>query len=572
MPFNKLRLNHRYRFANQPQSSKSNQAAIGPETPRIWNLAGTLIQRLGLLLLLLLVCLAVGGRRAHADDDETVQDLKARVEAMEAQNQRMFRLLESRHLLDELDANPGGLPGFPSLDDDEPGVRAWLAADKSEKPVSDPGKEPDWYEVGSDTKMSASWKNGLEIESKNHDFRVHIGGRTHLDFGWYHPDESVQNSLPVTNKFRDGVDFRRARFRIDGVMYETMEWAAEFDFVNSAGAGVGGTAINLVAPTDLWWQWNQIPVMQHFRVGNVKEPFGFEHLTSSRFLNFMERSFLQDAFYGGFNNGFTPGAYFFGTMEEERMTYAIGVFSPTTNIFAANTGPAEFSVTGRLTALPYYEDDGRSLLHLGVSGRHWSLDEHQARFRTRASVRSGPGAQWPIIGDTGLINAGTDQIINAEVVSVLGSFTFAAEYLTSWLQNAERPLGTSVGTVFYQGGYVEALYFLTGEHQPYNRRTGVFDRLVPHENAFFARGGGQDGTPAYGWGAWQLSARFQYLDLDDKGFNGGVLKDTTIGINWFLNPNFKVQANYFYLDRQGPKSPTGDGAVQGFGIRLAHDF
>jgi phosphate-selective porin OprO/OprP len=417
--------------------------------------------------------------------------------------------------------------------------------------------------------MSASWRHGLEIESKNHDFRVHIGGRTQFDVGWFHPDESVQSSLPATNRFRDGVDFRRARFQIDGVMYETMEWAAEFDFVNSAGAGVGGVPISVVAPTDLWWQWNAVPVLQHFRVGNTKEPIGFEHLTSSRFLNFMERSFMQDAFFGGFNNGFTPGAQFFGTMAEEQMTYNFGVFNPTTNVFGFNTGTGEYSFSGRLTALPYYVDEGRGLLHLGVSGRHWTLDERQARFRTRASVRSSLSVQWPIIADTGLIRADTDQQVNVEVMGQVGPFSVISEFLTSWLQQARTPDGGTAGPVVYRGAYVETLYFLTGEHRAYNRRTGVIDRVIPIENAFFAKG--EEGETAYGWGAWQLAARYQFLDLNSQGFNGGILHDTTLGINWYLNPNFKVQANYFYLYREAPKVP-GTGAVQGFGIRLAHDF
>jgi phosphate-selective porin OprO/OprP len=309
--------------------------------------------------------------------------------------------------------------------------------------------------------------------------------------------------------------------------------------------------------------------MQHFRVGNTKEPIGLEHLTSSRFLNFMERSFMQDAFFGGFNNGFTPGAQFFGAMVDERMTYNFGVFNPTTNIFAANTGPAEYAFTGRLTALPWYEDEGRNLLHVGATGRYWSLDEHRARFRTRASVRSGLSADWPVIADTGSITAESDQQINVELMGQVGPFSVISEMLTSWLQRAKTSSGELAGPVVYRGVYVETLYFLTGEHRHYNRQTGVIDRVVPFQNAFFAQG--DDGRVSYGWGAWQLAARYQLLDLNSLGFNGGILHDTTLGINWYLNPNFKVQANYFFLYREAPVS-SGTGEVQGFGFRLAHDF
>lgn len=511
--------------------------------------------------------------RANADDSAVLSELQARIESVERQNQRLLRALRERRVFDDrttgdeislIDENES--EDGPAADDKR--IRAIVrdyVASQQKDASSDADASP-WYEVGSDLKMTASWRNGLEIETRNKDFRVHVGGRTQFDSGWYNAPQSVQQTLPGGNRFRDGVDFRRARFRIDGVMYETMEWAAEFDFVNSAGVP---SPISVVAPTDLWWQFNSVPIFQHVRIGNQKEPIGFEHLTSSRFLNFMERSFLQDAFNGGFNNGFTPGAQVFGTMADERMTYAFGGFNVTTNAFASNTGSGEYSMTGRLTALPYYVDEGAGLLHLGMSARYWGLDEHQARFRTRASVRSALSATWPIIADTGLITADTDEQINVELVGQWGQFSFNAEFLTSWLQKAERPKGTSVGPVIYRGGYVEALYFLTGEHRVYNRKTAVWDRVVPIENAFFADG---EDSVSYGWGAWQLAARYQFLDLNSNGFDGGILHDSTLGVNWFLNPNFKVQGNYFYLNRQGPKSPAGDGVVQGFGIRLAHDY
>ena len=38
-------------------------------------------------------------------------------------------------------------------------------------------------------------------------------------------------------------------------------------------------------------------------------------------------------------------------------------------------------------------------------------------------------------------------------------------------------------------------------------------------------------------GAWQVGARFSYLDINDKGIRGGQVCDWTLGLNWFLNPN-----------------------------------
>lgn len=532
-------------------------------------------QRLAIpALLALLAVLTVSPMVAQGQDDQqqVITDLRARVEAMERQNRELLKRLDRKEALfgdsdaavgEVIPAGAGGEANAIYGEDEHirSVVRDYLTAHEAEKKSA----EPEWYEVGSDVSMSANWKSGLELESKNKDFKVHVGGRVQFDSGWFNAADSVQNSLPAAARFRDGVDFRRARLAIYGTMYEQTEWWAEFDFVNSAGAPV----TTVTAPTDLWWQFKEVPMFGNIRVGNVKEPIGFDHLTSSRFLNFMERSFDQDAFYGGFNNGFTPGVVAFDSFLEDRMTWAAGIFKNTANPFGANAGGGEYSATVRLTGLPWYVDEGRGLLHLGVSARTADPDEGTTRFRTRADARSGLSQNWPIIADTGIIRTDNSQTVNAELVAVLGPLSVTAEFLTNWTQDAGRVGGPNVGTLVYRGGYVEALYFLTGEHRAYNRKTGVFDRVVPDGNAFLVKD--EDSNWLFGRGAWQLAARYHFLDLNSKGINGGILHDTTLGVNWFLNPNMKIQLNYFYLHREAAVS-SGNGVVQGVGLRIAHDF
>jgi phosphate-selective porin OprO/OprP len=129
--------------------------------------------------------------------------------------------------------------------------------------------------------------------------------------------------------------------------------------------------------------------------------------------------------------------------------------------------------------------------------------------------------------------------------------------------------------VQYQGAYAELLYFLTGEHQHYNRKTGAFGRTTP--NSPF-RGFGMDGegcdddcTEELGLGAWQLGVRYSWLDLNDKGIQGSICQDITVGLNWFLNPYMKWQWNYSALHRDAPGT-AHDGWVYGFGTRIAIDF
>ena len=108
------------------------------------------------------------------------------------------------------------------------------------------------------------------------------------------------------------------------------------------------------------------------------------------------------------------------------------------------------------------------------------------------------------------------------------------------------------------------LYFLTGAHQPYNRKTATIDRVIPNRN-FNVWG------DSYGWGAWQAGIRYAYLDLQNKGVNGATLHDIVLGLNWFLNPNMKVQGN-FAVDHREPTPDGSSGWTYIFGTRVALDF
>jgi phosphate-selective porin OprO/OprP len=94
----------------------------------------------------------------------------------------------------------------------------------------------------------------------------------------------------------------------------------------------------------------------------------------------------------------------------------------------------------------------------------------------------------------------------------------------------------------------------------------VFGRIIPRENYHLKKDDN-------GWslGAWQVGVRFSYLDLNDKGIQGGDVYDWTFGLNWFLNPNMKVQFNYILEHRDAPQGVV-QGWINGFGIRGGYDF
>ena len=431
------------------------------------------------------------------------------------------------------------------------------------KPSDNAEKKPD------PLSMSSKWNNGIEIQSADKNFKVHVGGRTQFDGIWIQDNDNLAGAGGSGSD--DAVNFRRGRLRVDGSMYDFIEWACEYDFVNNVNDNVGlqpGTEQNVVhvpAPTDLWVNFSKVPVLGNIRVGNYKEPIGMEHLTSSRYLEFMERSYNQDAFTGAFNNGFTPGIGAYNTYGEEYGTWATGFFKNTTNAFAFNTGDGEYAWTSRLTYLLWYEEEGAELLHVGVAGSIRSPDNDQARYRTRMSLRNGPGALNPVVADTAGFACSQQDFLQAEAALNHGPLCVQAEYLAAWNQdvigNYGAFNGVPLGTELVHGGYAEVLYFLTGEHREYERKAGAFGRVKPREN--FSWNGGA--------GAWQVGARYSHLDLNGDGLLGGRVDDLTIGLNWYLNPNLKFQGNYVLTWRDNVRSDV-DGKVHGFGTRLAYDF
>jgi phosphate-selective porin OprO/OprP len=226
----------------------------------------------------------------------------------------------------------------------------------------------------------------------------------------------------------------------------------------------------------------------------------------------------------------------------------------------------------------WYANDGEGLLHIGGSLRQATgirVSGEPGRFqvfRTRDAIRTGLAGGWPI--PAAIVLEGDDmQWANAELAMVHGPWTLQSEYLVSGYQDARRTLNDPVvGNVTYHGGYIQLLYFLTGEHDNYNKQTGVFERVTPHEN-FFAVADGC-GRRSWGLGAWQTGLRYNYLDLNDEGLNGGQLYNLTYGLNWFWNPNAKWQFNYMYTYRDVSEVGEGNGSgwINGYGMRFAFDF
>ena len=266
-----------------------------------------------------------------------------------------------------------------------------------------------------------------------------------------------------------------------------------------------------------------MPYVGNVRIGQFKEPFGLERLTSNNYTTFMERSLINTS-----NPRRSTGVMVFDNLLGGRMTWAVGVFRRADD-FGDSTGGRDYNVTARLTGLPWYEDEGKKLLHLGVAFSHQNYEDDTIRFRQRPEAHLAPR-----LVDTGDFAAEYGDFIGAEAALVDGPFSLQGEFVHTFIEGRNR----WVGDPKFWAASIQASYFLTGEHRPYKTASGTFTRVRPLRNY------GRNGGP----GAWELAARYSYLTLNDHGVTGGRLSDITLGLNWYLNPSVRTMWNYVFAD------------------------
>ena len=118
---------------------------------------------------------------------------------------------------------------------------------------------------------------------------------------------------------------RRARLRADGTIGETMDFVTEVNFANIQDVTNESTTtqIGSVGLTDFYLTFKQVPVFENVRIGHFKQPIGLEHLTSSSYWYYMERSPGHDAFLQPFQ--FVTGVMAFDTYCDDRITAALAL-------------------------------------------------------------------------------------------------------------------------------------------------------------------------------------------------------------------------------------------------------
>lgn len=489
------------------------------------------------------------------------------LEGPNAYDKVLQRLLEAeariRELESKLDKTTSGGPattptglGSPEVDAAiQEIVAQHLKAKEEKKKAAEAKKEPEWYHVGTDLNLKPTVNKGhLYFTTPNKDFSFELDGRLHMDAGWFDADPA----LPV---FEDGTSVRRARIGIQGRFWENIFWRTAYDF----GEAVAGEPFTNFR--DAYIRVEKLPIMGNLQIGQMKEPLSLSWSSTSNQLLFLERPLPVNAFIPDRNTGVQVFRNFGA---DDRIFASTSIWFQQGNAGAFSNGDGQYAWTSRVAALPWYTADGRCLLHVGggYSRRSWSATDGP-RFRDFAEARIGTTR----LLDTGVIvGANEHNLHNGEAALVLGPLSFQSEIMAV---DFERANGDRVN---YWGTYAMVSYFLTGENRKYSKSVAGFTTIDPYENFFYLREGGHT---VRGIGAWEICARWSYLDLRDAGFvvptaanrggGTGTLNDVTFGVNWYLNPQTTLQFNYIHGFRDSD-IVNRDGSVDTLAMRLRFWF
>ena len=351
--------------------------------------------------------------------------------------------------------------------------------------------------------------DGFKIVSADTNFAMNIRGYMQLDSRTF-----FQNVQPGA----DGFILRRVHPIIAGTVFHDFDYQFMAEF--------GGAAPSIF---DAYLNYHPWPELQ-LEAGRFKMPIGLEWLQSAANLSFNERSLATDL---------VPlrdlGVELHGDLFGGRDAYAAGIFN--SDIDGGNAGNADFDnheeFAGRVFLQPMKKSGFAPLegLGLGVSGSYgnditgggltagYKTDGQQTFFTYTGTVAN--GAHWRL-SPQGYYYWGPFNLMGEYVISDQKVKLAAAPGTAADLQNTAWQVS---------GGWV-----LTGENATYGG--------VTPKHPFDLQSGG--------WGAWQIVARYEGLNVDNAAFptfasaatSASAARAWAVGLNWWLNKNVRLMTSF----------------------------
>lgn len=425
-------------------------------------------------------------------------------------------------------------------------------------------------------KIEAS-HNGFKISSPDNDFSVRLRASAQTDGRFFFNDfpHNTAGSSPVSG-LADRFDLKQARVWLEGRLWKTIDYKIMPDFGNSAK----------VLIQDAYFDIHYLPFAS-LTIGKQKTPLSLERLQGDADGTFIERAYptylASNRDVGIMLHGeFAKSGYnteYGGPVDFKNfISYQIGVFNGTgDNGSGDSSGFDNKEVMARLFSHPF-QHSGIELLEglgIGIAGSY----EHPQE-RAVPNLASALGSNTIVNNNSPKFTASTD-ITTIATLSANGdhyrlypqAYWYSGPFsiMTEYVWSSQQLLGqensadakTSVRSFSFKqdnsAWQVQAAYVLTGEDNTFQsvKPIRAFDPLKGH------------------WGALQLAWRWSELTIDRGSFidvganNKFQLIDPSksiyhaqawaVGLNWFLNNNVRIMADYEETEFNGGAKSTDGG-------------
>jgi len=307
------------------------------------------------------------------------------------------------------------------------------------------------------------------------------------------------------NEIKDSSGLRRGRLGVKGKLSHGWSFKSEFDFADKADE-----ADSRVVVTDAYLAKKMGKTS--LKIGQYKEPFSLEELTSSRFVTFNERASTVNAYTPGRNLGVSYNLHLDG------VNFTTGLFGDNVSDKTGNGKRETLSFTSRLAT--YASLGGKDVIHFGVAYRSSepsNESEYETKFKPDASIDQADGSAAAKIAEPNNLEISRIQQTGLELAIVKGRASIQGEYVHSNIG------GTDYDNL--EGYYGQISLFLTDDQRNYKTKSSVFGRVKPNGDN----------------GAVELAYRF------GEARNAG-LENHTVGLNWYVTNNIRFSANYVKVD------------------------
>jgi phosphate-selective porin OprO/OprP len=372
------------------------------------------------------------------------------------------------------------------------------------------------------TALKGRFRDGFTFESGDKQHSISVTGRAQADYRAFSENSTNANSA---NTF----DVRRAYLGVSGKFYTDWTFDVTADFAQSSSPQLD------VA----WLNYGRFRGLQA-RAGQFKMPFSLEELTSSRFIDFQERSLVNSLVPAKERGAMLHGTPFKGLFYGAALSNGAGKNANETSAIQDSK-----DIIGRL-GVNAAEWFGNKDMVLHVAGAYSTGTIPGGVSPVGSGVRTeGRGLTFFNTGVMGPTDVERDRA-GGELSLAFGPVKAQGEYVKS---NFQWTAGSTSFDRDIDAYYAELMWLITGEKYADAYRSGAYSAIKP-----------KNGFGSGGWGAWEIGLRYTEFDAGDFPASAGLTNKAealTVGLKWIPVTNVRVMLNYVQTDFDTPVTISG---------------